>query len=59
LVPTNPDISQKYEIGDISKGVANTLARQKKLILFPSYNRIRVKISTSASNPYVANPFGA
>jgi hypothetical protein len=29
---SNPDISQKYKIGDISKGVANnTLARQKIL----------------------------
>jgi hypothetical protein len=27
---SNPDISQKYKTGDISKGVANTLALQKK-----------------------------
>jgi hypothetical protein len=27
----NPDISQKYKMGDISEGVAKTLARQKKI----------------------------
>jgi hypothetical protein len=25
LVGSNPDISQKYKMGDVSKGVANTL----------------------------------
>ncbi len=29
LTGTNPDISQKYKMGDISKGEANTLASQK------------------------------
>jgi hypothetical protein len=28
---SNPDISQKFKMGDISKGVANTLARHKNL----------------------------
>jgi hypothetical protein len=27
---SNTDISQKYKMGDISKGVANTPTRQKK-----------------------------
>ncbi len=31
---SNPDISQKYKIGDISKGVANTLACQKIVVLY-------------------------
>jgi hypothetical protein len=30
---SNPDIPQKYKMGDISKGVANTLARQKIFFL--------------------------
>jgi hypothetical protein len=25
ILGSNPDISQKYKVGDISKGVANTL----------------------------------
>jgi hypothetical protein len=29
---SNPDISKKYKMGDISQGVANTLARQKNKI---------------------------
>jgi hypothetical protein len=28
---SNPDISQKYTMGDISKGVANTLKPAKKI----------------------------
>ncbi len=28
---SNPDISQKYKIGDMSKGVADTLARKKNI----------------------------
>jgi hypothetical protein len=30
LLASNPDISQKYKIGDISKRVANTLQPAKK-----------------------------
>jgi hypothetical protein len=28
---SNPDITQKYKMGDISKGVANTLSPPKKI----------------------------
>jgi hypothetical protein len=31
---SNPDISEKYKMGDISKGVANTLQPAKKTNIF-------------------------
>jgi hypothetical protein len=34
---SNPDISQKYKMGDISNGVANTLKAAKKIKKFKSF----------------------
>ncbi len=41
----NLDISQKYKMGDISKGVPNTLARQKIYILV-QYCQLNLSLST-------------
>jgi hypothetical protein len=55
---SNPDISQKYKVGDISKGVANTLYPAKKLYK-KSLGRIRIRNSGLRIRGFGRNYYGS